>query len=213
MNDQITEKLNAFFSRYTSVPFHKGDVLLTPSENVKEILYLKKGVVKMSAFSEDGVEVVLHLFRPGAFFPLMLVTSGHSNSYYFTALEQGEYARAPVDEVVAFVKGDDGVIWNFVERLSQAMMGLILRIEQDAFHDAYKRTAALFVYLAERFGEACADGIEITLDLHHQDLAAWLGIRRETASRQIEKLLDTGLIKMKDRRFFVTNLEKLNAYL
>lgn len=207
----VKDKLETFFDQFTTVSFKKDDVLMTPRDQVKEILYLKQGAVKMSAFSEDGVEVVLHIFRPGAYFPIMLSLSNEHNGYYFTAIDKGEYQKAPVGEVLGFLKSNADVLLDLVERFSHAMMGLLIRLEQDAFSDAYQRMAALFVYLADRFGAKTADGVEIELDLHHQDLAAWLGIRRETASRQIEKLQQQGLVVLKDRRFILPDIEKLKT--
>jgi CRP/FNR family transcriptional regulator, anaerobic regulatory protein len=203
------QKVADFFSSYKSVLYKKGEVIIRSDEEIREIFYLKSGSVKMSVFSEEGREVILHIFKPLAFFPMMISLNSSENNYSFEAVDDVEVLVAPASDVVSFVKAEPEVLFDLASRFSSALIGLSRRIEEMTTLDAYTRIVSLFVYLAEKFGEKNEDGVRISLMLNHQDIASWIGIQRETASRQIEKLQQKGLLMNKDHYFIIPSLDQL----
>jgi CRP/FNR family transcriptional regulator, anaerobic regulatory protein len=203
------QKIADFFSRYKSVSFKKGEIIIRPGDEIREIFYLKSGSVKMSVFSEEGREVILHIFKPPAFFPMMISLNSSENSYSFETVDDVEVLVAPASDVVTFVKKEPEVLFDLASRFSSALIGLSRRIEEMTTLDAYARVVSLFIYLAEKFGEQKEEGVHISLMLNHQDIASWIGVQRETASRQIERLQQKGLLLSKDRYFIISSLDQL----
>ena len=162
----------------------------------------------MYAVSDDGGEVTLHIFRPQSFFPIMLSLSEAYDKYYFEALEKTETLKAPVEKVIEFLKSDQEVLFDLTTRFSNAMSGLTLRIETMAFEDAYSRIASLLFYLCEKFGEVREDKTIINMTLQHDDIANWVGLRRETVSRQFEKMQKEKIVENKNKQL-VINIQKL----
>lgn len=208
MNKAVLEKIDNFFSKFYPVKFEKGEIIIHPDGKPQNIFLLKKGKVKMYAVSDDGQEVTLHIFRPSSFFPIMLSLSGSYGKYYFEALEKTEAVKAPVEKVIDFVKSDQEVLYDLVTRFGKAISGLILRIESMAFEDAYNRIASLLFYLCEKFGEEKEGKTIINMQIQHEDVANWVGLRRETVSRQFEKMQKEGILENKNKQLEI-NLEKL----
>ncbi len=214
MSSQSVEaKLEKFFSEYKTVTHNKGEIILSPAKEVQSVFFLKSGSVRMYAVSEEGEEITLHVFRPLSFFPIMLSFSNLKNKYYYQSIEESQIIRSPVEETLGFVKNDLEIMTDLTERFSLAIMGLLGRIETMAFQNAYIKVVSLIIYLAEKFGKTNSDGIIIPLSLNHQDIASWVSIRRETASRQLEKLNKNGLVKVKEQQFYIPDLEKLKLIL
>jgi len=66
------------------------------------------------------------------------------------------------------------------------------------------RLAAVFVDLAERFGQEVADGmVRLTLPLTHDTLAGLVGAARETTSVAVQELRRRGLIAGTRGRYLV----------
>jgi len=208
MNQNVSEKIDKFFSGFYPVSFEKGEIIIRPNGKIQNIFLLKKGKVRMYAVSDDGQEVTLHIFRPQSFFPIMLSLSEAYDKYYFEALEKTETLKAPVEKVIEFLKSDQEVLFDLTTRFSNAMSGLTLRIETMAFEDAYNRIASLLLYLCEKFGEVREDKTIINMLLQHDDIANWVGIRRETVSRQFEKMQKEGIVENKNKQL-VINIQKL----
>ncbi len=208
MNQNVSEKIDKFFSKFFPVSFERGEIIIRPNGKIQNIFLLKKGKVRMYAVSDDGGEVTLHIFRPQSFFPIMLSLSEAYDKYYFEALEKTETLKAPVEKVIEFLKSDQEVLFDLTTRFSNAMSGLTLRIETMAFEDAYNRIASLLLYLCEKFGEVREDKTIINMLLQHDDIANWVGIRRETVSRQFEKMQKEGIVENKNKQL-VINIQKL----
>jgi len=212
MNQKVLEKIDNFFSKFYRVSFEKGEIIIHPDGKIQNIFLIKQGKVRMYTVSDDGVEVTLHIFSPQSFFPMMLSLSEVYSKYYFEALEKIEAVKAPVDKVIDFIKNDQEVLFDLTTRFSDAILGLTLRIETMAFEDAYNRIASLLYYLADKFGEVREDKAIINMPLQHGDIANWVGLRRETVSRQFEKMQKTGILESKNKQLSI-NMQKLKEML
>lgn len=202
MEKSVEEKLNQFFSKFSSQKFKKGEQILEPEQKISQIFFIKKGLVRQYLISEEGEEITVNLFRPNSFFPVMLILSQTQNRHFFDATENVEALVAPAEKVVNFLKNEPEVLFDLTTRFAKAINGLSLRLEEVYTKNSYKRILSLLNYLAERFGEHTKKGIKINLNLTHQDIANWTEMSRETASRTLEKLAKQGLIK-KEKHFYI----------
>ena len=75
-----------------------------------------------------------------------------------------------------------------------------------------KRLAAKLYMLARDYGKETERGISIEMQLSITYLSEMLGSKRETVSRQVKKLCDSGLILMEKNHFWIPNLENLSNY-
>ncbi len=209
----IQNKTETFFANYKQFQYKKGELLITPEKGNINAFYLKTGSVKMYALSEEGEELILQVFRPGAFFPFMIFMADVKNSYYFQTMESTEVYVAPLPQVLEFVKNEPEILYDLANRFAHAIVGLTTRLEGMVFQGAYHKIISLFLYLVDKFGKEESGGRTIPLLLNHQDIASWVGIRRETASRQLEILKKTGLVIVKDQYYYVPEPEKLRQEL
>ncbi len=212
-NSSVIKKVQDFFLPYKKAAFSQGSTLISPQKDPGNVYYLVSGSVKMYAVSEDGEEIILHIFRDNSFFPLMLFLSETKNTYYYEAVSDTVVAIAPYDKVTSFVRSDPEILIDLSIRFSKAITGLLTRIEGLAFQEAFSKVLSLFLYVGEKFGTPSSDGIFITLELTHQDIASWVSVRRETASRQLEKMTQEGLIHMRDRHYVISSMEALKQSL
>ncbi len=209
MDNSLKKKIEVFFEQYTLLTFAKNQIIISPEEEITSIYLLKKGLVRMYVISEEGEEATIHVFRSGSFFPIMLSLSSRPNKYYFEAVEDVEVIKAPAKEVVAFIKNDPEVLFDLTTRFADAITGLMLRTEQLISQGAYPKIVSLLLYLADTFGEKTESGISIKLRFSHDQIGAWVGVARETVSRQMEKLEKKDIISQKDHKIIIKDIKKL----
>jgi len=209
MEQKIREKIDIFFSSYPSRQFKKNEIVLRPEEEISSIYLLKEGFVRMYVLSEQGQEVTLHIFKPVSFFPIMLVLSTVKNKYFFEAMENLSLIKAPADDTLAFLKSNPEVLFDLTHRLSDALCGFLLRTEDLMLQHSHAKVASLLLYLAKHLGKTATNNVFVPFALTHEDLASWLGLTRETVSRQIEDLTKKNIIAYKNHRIIIKDIEKL----
>lgn len=212
MNQAVQRKLENFFSKYKSLSLKKGEILVRAEDPVFGVYLLKKGYIRQYVVSEDGDEIIINIFRPVSFIPMMLIIGETENKYFFEAATPIEVWRAPVDKTLEFVKNDPVILYDLAKRFAQGLNGISQRLEDLMFENAEKRVGSLLSYLLSRFGEKDGPDIVINLPLTHKDIAAWVNLTRETTSRQIEKLINKGIISHKNHLIIIHQPKKLKKF-
>lgn len=188
-------KLLYFFKIHKHLAFKKGEVIVRPNDRLNTIFYVKKGFVRAYAFSNDGKEATLFIFKPGSFFPLLLSLNEVSNKYYFEAATPVEIYSAPHTDTLGFIIKHHDVFFEFTHRLSLSIHNLFTRIETLTYKSVDIQLASLLLYLR--------DSNELIIPLSHNDLASWIGLNRETVSRHLKRFQKRNLIGYNGRKTII----------
>ena len=199
----VKQKLEQFFADYPVQEYGAGEVILPVAQPVEQIFFLKSGYVRQFLTSQAGIELTVHYFKPYSYFPLIPLLAERENRFGFVALTDCVCRVAPVKPVLEFICHDLDINCDLNVRFASAIDGLSLRLEYTYFYPALIQTANLINFLAVEFGRV--EGEKIILDRHftHQQLADWLGLARETVSRQIEKLKQQGIISYRGHQMVI----------
>lgn len=192
--------------------FRKKDIILDKSKTTDTIYYLEKGFVQMFTHDEKNHKVLIHVFRPGAFFPLVPKISSWSSSRYYTfqALTPIAVYKTPSDDVVTFLHTNPEILFHTLARLTDALVGSVERLKQ-MNKETNERVVSLLLYLVKSFGKATNNRAIINLRLTHQDVAAWIGVSRESVSRFLSELKHKKIIKTFHGELKINDLRKLKA--
>lgn len=205
----VATSLLSFFSNYSHVMFHQGHVLIRAGEIPGGIYYLLHGVVRQYAISSKGEALMIHAFRPAAFFPMLWALTGRQNTHQYEAVTGVEAFRAPKEAVNDFLSKHPEEMETFTRRLLVGVGGLLTRIEHLVFDGAYRKTILLLCYYGRQFGRQ-DDGVTvIPMPLSHREIASWIGTTRETVSIQMELLQKKGLIACRGRQLVIKSLAAL----
>jgi CRP/FNR family transcriptional regulator len=197
------EKLEAFFEKKELVKYRDKERILRAGEPIFGVFFLRKGLVRQFSISEDGEEVTIHLYRSGSFFPFMLLVNNYPNSFDYEAITHVEIIREDPEELFEFIKNNSDVLLATTKRFADAIAGLSERVKNLAVGDSHQKTVQILKYLAKSFGETSEKGTLINLPLTQSDLAAWIGVRRETISRSLKKLSGEGFLLYKKSKIIL----------
>ncbi len=214
MDDNIQKKLRQFFSSYKHQDYKKGVIIMKFGEPVSHIFFLEKGLVKQFAITENGEELTHQIFRPFSYFPIMLSLGEIDNRYYFETLTDVGLRIAPADAVISLLKANPDILFDLTTRLAKGLSKTLLRIETILFTDAHTKVVSLLLYLAKRYGQSHINSgrgneVIIALPMTHNDIASWIGMQRETVSRQLENLQKDKLISYDGKLLVINDLTKL----
>lgn len=212
-DDSVKQKTQNFFSRFPIQQYTKGKILADPESLKNQIFFLEKGHVQQYAITEDGEEVVVNIYKPGAFFPMAQVIHTYINVHFFKAIDSVSIRVAPFATVLTFVKREPDVLFDLLQRVYTGIDGLLSHVETLMAGSAMKRLLVTLHILAKRFGGSKEYDVHITFSLTHHDLAALTGLTRETVSRLMSKLKKEGLITYTNATITIRSMEELEKKL
>jgi CRP-like cAMP-binding protein len=212
MDSHIYDTINGFFKEFPLVRLQKGQAVLIDGMEKPDILWMRQGIIRMYQIAEDGSEITLTFFRAPDFFPMRLYLSHRQDEYYFQAINVVTARKAPAAKVEKFLKQNPEVLFELTKNFADAITGLLLRIEQLSAQNAYHRVASFMLYLVHTFGELNKDGnYEVSLHMGHRDIASWVGVARETVSHQMERLSESSIVVVQDKKLVVLDMERLKG--
>jgi CRP/FNR family transcriptional regulator len=183
--------MDELFRTCRQIPFENGDVIVQAIVDPKGIYLIESGLVKVYMVTDRGDEKIQHIHGPGDIFPVMWAVHHQHREVYYQAvgpvlvrsIDEDQFAHAMKDpgflnDVLHFVM--------MMYRLSQQRIDIL---EQTRAH---QRVAKGIIFLAEQFGKPTGSFMAIPEALHHHDIAAFVNVSRETASRVIAEYETTG---------------------
>ena len=189
--------------------FRRGAMLFHEGEDAEHVLIVRSGRVKVSSFTADGREVVLAVRGPGELLGELSAIDGEPRSASASALEQVDVLSVPAEDFRAFLEMRPRVTVSLMQMLSRKLRDADRKRIEFGAHDTVGRVCHRLVELAERFGEASARGLRITLPLSQQELAGWTGASREAVSKALHLLRSRGYIETARRGITVLDMSAL----
>ena len=162
----------------------------------KSVWLVVRGMVKLSAISVQGDELLLGLAGPNEPFgdPLSNV-----EVYEATTLCESDLLCLTCDEIAASPHLAMALLQGMGVRYrqSEAMLGLLglRRIEN--------RVRGFLELLANDYGQPCDQGLRLNIKLTHQELASALSTTRVTVTRVLGSLKDEGWLQLDGQRRLV----------
>jgi CRP-like cAMP-binding protein len=186
----------------------KGETLYQRGDAGDDMTIVLSGRLKIRNVTVDGREIVLNFIRAGEVTGEIAALDGGQRTADAVALEPAVCACLPRREVLAALKANPDVLLRLVAVLCERVRASSAIVE-DATLQLAGRAAAGLLRLSERHGRKVGFGVLIDLSLAQRDLAAYLGMSRENANRQLGILRDEGLITVEDNQIILLDLEGL----
>ncbi|HSW98255.1 MAG TPA: Crp/Fnr family transcriptional regulator [Candidatus Saccharimonadales bacterium] len=208
----IPQKIADFFAAYPLREFDKRQLLLRPDEALPGVFYLVDGRVSQYDVTPAGNEVVVNVFKPGAFFPMSAALNNVPNAYFYEASLKTAARVAPVADAVQFVQDNPDVALDLLKRVYRGVDGVLRRMAHLMGGGAKHRLLFEVLNAAYRFGEPQANG-SLLVALNEGDLARLSGLARETVNRNMQELKGTGLLTLGRSGIAIPDVKALDALL
>lgn len=209
MDQSASRKLDDYFTGFRRLYFKKGETIYRAEDEIDSIFYLKKGYARLYSLSKNAAQLTFIIYKPGDFFPLIPAIKRTPSSYYTESMTEAELYEVPAEKFLQFIKSDNGVLFELLDRTLTRFGGVLTRMEYAIFGNAANKVAGIILICSERFGVQAVNGTLIQVPLTHQDIANLLGMARETVSIEMKKLQNTGLIGYRRKNLVVKNYNSL----
>jgi CRP-like cAMP-binding protein len=189
--------------------FRARQRLFREGEPGDHVVAIVAGRVKVSVQTRSGREILLAVKEPGDLVGELSVIDGRPRSATAIALEPVDALLVTAPAFVEFVESHPRIAVRLLRALAAQIRAADRRsVDRDA-GDITCRVARRLVDLAERLGEHRGSGVEVTLAVSQDDLAAWVGATREATSRALGRLRSEGWLTTGRQRIVLTDLAAL----
>lgn len=171
------------------------------------------GQIKQSLFSQDGSEKSLYLLRAGEIFGEMDYFTESENKLINTAMKKSSIALISRNELEKRLKKEADLYRYFIHSISRKFRIVMLQMAGMVFNDSAGKLAEILIRLAAQEGIETEAGINLDLNLTHQDLADLIGCSRSTVSRELNNFKQHGLIKIVKKQIIIKDLKALKKYI
>jgi CRP-like cAMP-binding protein len=191
------------------VHLEKGELFYGPEDQTEKLFLLQKGKVRMFRTTPDGREFTLAVVESGTVFGEMALTVQQFEGAYAHAMEASDAAYMLHQDLERLVLGKPGVGLKIMQVLSERLRRYETRLEDVAMKDVHSRLASIIVLLTESEGVRTGTGYRIPSHYTHETLGTMIGTKRAAVTRAFGVLQDEGVVELRRRLIYVTDIEGL----
>jgi CRP-like cAMP-binding protein len=206
LDDNALDTLLAVASerRFTNnqVIFQKGD----PGTSMMAVL---SGRVRISAYSEDGREIILNMIDAGQLFGEIALLDGKERTADATAMGKTEILVLDRRDFLPFLENNPKSAVRLIEVLCARLRRTSEMVESIAFLDFGARLARLLVQMSRHYGKETEDGLLIDIRISQADLGNLIASTRESVNRQLSAWTQEGVIAVDQGKITILDQETL----
>ena len=188
----------SFFRR-----LNKGQVLFTEGDASEHVFVVASGRLKIQSTSSRGEDLVYAVVGPGELFGELSVLDGSARSASALTLDEVELWCVPGPALLSVVRASPAVALALAQELAGQLRRLTVTTADLVFLDLPRRLAK-FLATNGRGG-----GIS---EQAQSDVAAQLGVTRQSLNRALQRLQDRGWVDVQRTAITVLDLPALERF-
>ncbi len=187
-----------------------GESVFSEGEPCRGLFVVESGAVKVFKLSAAGREQVLTVERAGNSLAELPVFDGGNYPASAVAAEASKLLFISKEDFHRLCVAHPEVALKILRVMGSRLRRLVNLIEELSFTTVRQRLAALLARMAEQ-GQSGTEGIEFTLPMSQQELAAQIGTVRELVSRNLGRFQAAGILRVEGRKVWILDPESLKA--
>jgi CRP/FNR family transcriptional regulator, cyclic AMP receptor protein len=206
----LTENELSFLTQRT-VPRHysAGEMVFGEGEPCSGLYVVESGNVRIFKSSPSGREQVLSIDGPGGSIAELPVFDGGNYPASAMAIDDATLLFVSKQDFQALCLAHPQVPLKVLKVVGARLRRLVGIIEELSFTTVRHRLASYLLRLGQKSGKGSVEGVEVTLPITNQELAAQIGTVRELVSRNLSRLQAEGMLKIDGRNVTLCNLKAL----
>lgn len=186
-----------------------GEIFFGPQDRSERLYLLQRGRVRIFRSTPDGREFTLAVVEAGTVFGEMALTGQRLEGAYAQALAPSQVStmlRADLERLI-LEKPEVGL--RIMELLSERLRRQETRLEDVVMKDVRARLASIIALLVESEGVRSGAGYRIPTHYTHERLGTMIGANRTAVTRAFGLLQDEGVVQLRRRLIYVTDIDAL----
>jgi len=204
--DSERQRLASLLQRHS---LSKGEILFHKGDAGSAFFIIIKGLIKIGVSSKMGDEVTLARLRDGDFFGEMALLDEQPRSADATALEDSTLYVLDRNDFFPFLIQNENAVSSILRALSMRLRRTDDLFAEISFLTVSARLAKRLLELAEPLQTTEQESQEYRIPMSQRELAAMLGVTRESINKELKILRDKGMVTTARNVIIIQDLDRL----
>jgi len=183
-----------------------GESIFLEGDAVKGVYYVQSGLLGVRKADRNGNDTLIKIASEGDTLGYRPLIAAQPHRASAEALRDSIVRFLDKDTVLHLIEDSPALGLNFLKRAARELGDMEQRFHEQITLDTRTRFAHLMMVMKEKHGNIQPDGsMDLDLPLSRSDIAAMLGVRRESVSRAIRELEEARLAFFSARKVIVPN--------
>ena len=202
-----------FFENSIIRTYKKGESVFRDKEQVNVFYFLLSGYLSLYKISNNHEKKVIFICRPGEIINEVMIQKDYA-SIYAETLSKCEILAIEKKTLRSLMAQDYAIAESMMASMTSKIRRLYRQLKNTPNSIKLDHQLASKIWkLGRDFGSPTENGIEIKFDITISFLADMLGTKRETVSRQFQKLSSLGIVSFNRRKLCITDLQALEEFI
>lgn len=176
--------------------YKKNSIILMEDDSKNFMYVIFSGKIKVVRITPDGKEQILVIRKKGDFFGEMTLLDGKSQPATIIAMEDATVGLISKTDFDQYFMKDSNVLKEIISMLCERLRESWIMLRVLGLTDAETRVRAVLSHIGSVYGIKDVRGIMIPFKLTHKEIADFAALARETVSRLLAKLSQSGDIEI-----------------
>jgi CRP-like cAMP-binding protein len=182
----------------------KGEVIIKQGDKVKDFIFLRVGLAKLTRVSE-GKEQLVGIARPKDFVGLLSLFSSPYHQYSITALDDSEFCIVELEVINKLVKENGKLAFSLLQRISQ-VSDLLISTKLDIDN---RQLRGRIAYILSLFSKEVYNSIKFNLPISRKEIGELIDMRVENVVRILSEFRKDKIISIEGTLIEILQPEKL----
>lgn len=186
------EALKQLSTESPSRSYRKKDILFSEGQQVRHLLLLTRGKIKLYKTSEYGKELIISVLEPGSFIGYSDIIKDEPYQCSAAALDdEVEVQMIAKTDFQQLLYSNQDVASCLIKMLAQNVSSKEEQLLQMAYHSVRKRVAEVLMQLYDQQPEG-----EQKINMLREDLAGMVGTAKESLIRMLSEFRNDGYLQI-----------------
>ena len=177
---------------FVSAP--KGSVIYDVGDAARTFFFLRRGVVKVGAVTDEGREVIYDLRKDGDVAGELCVCDMPRRDRA-VALEATDVTEVPYEEILDNLQQNRDALQEILSAICRALSSAYDQANLMSSGGTLERLVKVLLRLARQFGRPAGDLVEVETYLTQEEISQMMASSRERVSVALNLLRDRGMVQ------------------
>ena len=192
------------------VRYNRRTLVMSHDRHCRELLCVVSGCIEISCVNAMGDKYVNAIVGPGSTVPIVRLLRDIPLSYSYHAPLDSTILHLPADAVTAQLDARPELWKGIAELALHRQLASVQLLQQRQLANNRQRLASTLADLARIRGSDAKDGA-FTITINQTELAAMLGVTRQTVNKELGWLTEQGIVDVAYGRIVVREMARLHA--
>lgn len=187
--------------------FQKGEVIIKEGDPIREFMYMKEGLVKLSKSTIDEKDQILSFSKPFDFVNLLSIFSSEKYLYSVTAVEDTTVCVLDLNTVKRHGQNNAMFTMDLMKNMSEATDKIILENLEIKRKHLKGRVAHVLLY----FSDYIYESDEFELPISRREIAEYIGMTTENVIRTLSEFRKDKIIRIFGKDIMIADRKRLEG--